>query len=258
VHALETGGDNAGFAYAHHRQIDANDRLLRDGPSYRAQGMAFHRHLLFNFVGNGSSAVFRRRALLEAGCYDRCCTDWGGAEDYLLQLRIAARHPVICVPRWLVGYRRARGTFSSNELKAYSARLKAVDAMLSEVQTPLGLRIRRWVSGDAQRALSVQLATRGSAGAAIGWGLRAAIRDPAGTAAEGAARARNAMARAGQRKAAGAVFAEHDPDLGSPPGLDRMLRRRLAQLAIADAAMPPDRAQAGGKAMIAAFGEALR
>lgn len=253
--ALNEGAGGSGFAYAFHRQIDAENRLLRDGPSYRAHGMALHRHLLFNFVGNGSSAVFHRGALIEAGGYDQRCTRWGGAEDYLLQLRVAARFPVTCVPRWLVGYRRAVGSYSSNAAKAHSARLNAVETVLNEISTPWRSRIERWTAGDSARVLSVQMAAAGKVGAGLVWGLRAAARDPAGTAAEGAARARNALTRAGRRNAEAPVFADLEPDKGFAPALDRMLKHRLTELAIADGTMCAGRVP-DGVTMVTTAGEA--
>ena len=58
-----------------------------------------HRHLLNNFIANGSTPLIRRE-LLDDVRDDPGLRDAGneGCEDHLLQLQIALRAPFACVP----------------------------------------------------------------------------------------------------------------------------------------------------------------
>jgi hypothetical protein len=66
---------------------------------------------LRNFVGTGSSPLYHRSAVIEAGGYDE---DLLVVEDFRLQLAVASRHPVDFVPAYLVGYRRTPGSLSAD------------------------------------------------------------------------------------------------------------------------------------------------
>ncbi|WP_048863406.1 hypothetical protein, partial [Acidisphaera rubrifaciens] len=61
-----------------------------------------------NLVGNGSAALMRRAAVLDAGGYDATLRARGaqGCEDLLLYCAIAAHHRVAVVPEILTGYRQ--------------------------------------------------------------------------------------------------------------------------------------------------------
>ena len=191
--ALERTG--AGFAYALYRLIDADDRVLRDGFDFGVEGFARSRHWFVNFVGNGSAAVFRRDALLVAGGYDEATRAWGGAEDYLLQMRIAARLPVARVGRRLVGYRRLAGSYSSDPLAACQARLNAVRLAMSEAGAEGASAIARWVKSDAARTTAAMLLMQGGSWPALRLAATALMADPAATLADLGRRLRNAVAR---------------------------------------------------------------
>lgn len=104
------------FVYCASRIIDEEDRIVGQPPSYRFSGWVLHRHVVVNFVGNGSALLMRRAAVLECGGYDASLRDRGlqGAEDSLLQLQLASRYRVEVVPEYLVGYRRTKGAMSEN------------------------------------------------------------------------------------------------------------------------------------------------
>lgn len=104
------------FVYCASRIIDEEDRIVGQPPSYRFRGWVLHRHVVVNFVGNGSALLMRRAAVLECGGYDASLRDRGlqGAEDSLLQLQLATRYRVEVVPEYLVGYRRTAGAMSEN------------------------------------------------------------------------------------------------------------------------------------------------
>lgn len=198
-----------GFSYSHYRWIDASDRVFFDGPRVQVNGSALHRHLLVNFVGNGSSAVFRRNALQQAGNYPVEAIKWRGAEDYLLQLRIAATSEIACVPLFLTGYRRSASSLSAQDpLRIETARRNAVELVAREA----GIRDRailRWGSAEAARSAAAISLMRGRPVMAAQRGLVALAQDPAGTAKEFFQRARSSLRR--KSAVTGPVFGELDP-----------------------------------------------
>lgn len=236
--ALDQGPSPAGFAYAVHRVIDAKGRRLRDFTSYGMQGSTYFRHLLVNFVGNGSSAMFRRDALLEAGGYEPTARAWGGAEDYLLQLRVARRWPVAFVRLALVGYRRTGDSYSSDPSGVHRARLACIRQALAE-GPELPLPILSWVAGEAARVHAISLASQGRWAAGS---LRMAASlgaDPLASVSEILQRLRNVVMRlAGARRPelSAPSFAELDPAQLSEPGFDPLTRRRLARIEAFDRA----------------------
>ena len=72
-----------------------------------------------NFIGNGSSPLMLKSAILEAGGYDPSLRSAGaqGCEDMLLYFRIAERHQFAVVREHLTGYRRHRKAMSRNALQ---------------------------------------------------------------------------------------------------------------------------------------------
>ena len=184
----------AGFAFARHHLIDEAGELLRPAITFPASAASFGGMLLVNAVGNGSSAVFRREAIAEAGGYAPPSPDWPGAEDYLLQLRIAARRSIIGIPAALVSYRKRAGSLSTDARKARRARLQAVRLALDEAG-PAVLPVERWVAGDALRVCAVSALRDGYLAHAAIMALRALMTDPNGTAQDGMTRLRNLARR---------------------------------------------------------------
>lgn len=215
VARLEALGPRGGFASAWHHLVDEEGRRLRGPMEFDIEGGGFGAMLLVNFVGNGSAAVFCRDAIAEAGGYQAPLPHWPGAEDYLLQLRIAARRPVAVVPRDLVAYRRHRGSISADTDAAHVARLAAVARALDEFG-PERLPVSRWVRADAARVRAAGLLAAGRPGSALGWGLRTLLADPGGTLAELGLRLAN--------------LARRRPGAEAPRPLDPLLARRLARL----------------------------
>ena len=111
--------DKVGFVYCWSRYIDAQGRATGCPRHWAANGFALLQLALRNFVGNGSALLLDRKALIEAGGYDEGLRAAGsqGAEDLLLQIRIAARHPIACVPEHLVGYRTGHSAMSDDDLQ---------------------------------------------------------------------------------------------------------------------------------------------
>ena len=107
--------DEVGFVYTFYRLMDAEGCVI-NSLGHVCEGRVFLRALLHNFVGNGSSLLIRRAALEEIGGYetDLRRRDAQGCEDFLLQVLIARRWKVACVPEYLTGYRYGSGSMSTN------------------------------------------------------------------------------------------------------------------------------------------------
>jgi glycosyltransferase involved in cell wall biosynthesis len=102
-------GDDLGFVYCLFRSIDLGGQVISSGGRYEVEGSGFYQMLVFNYVGNGSGAVFLRSRALSVGLYDENRT---GNEDFLVHLRLAWAGTVHCVPEYLVGYRDVPGSLS--------------------------------------------------------------------------------------------------------------------------------------------------
>lgn len=216
--ALE-GEPGAGFAFARHHLVDEAGELLRSATSFPPSAATFGGMMLVNAVGNGSSAVFRRQAIEEAGGYAPPSPDWPGAEDYLLQLRIAARRPVIGIAADLVSYRKRAGSLSTDARQARIARLQALRRALEEFG-PATLPVERWAAGDAFRVCAVSALRDRRVLRGVAMALRALLIDPHGTSQDGLTRLRNlAMRRLGI------------PYCKGGQGPDRLLAARLDRLA---------------------------
>ena len=107
VAALEAN-PRAALAYAWFRRIDEDDRVLPGSASPRVEGSAFHRHLDYNFISNGSSPLMVAAVARTIGYDERIVA----GEDYLFQLQLARHHPIACVPAYLTGYRLRLGSMS--------------------------------------------------------------------------------------------------------------------------------------------------
>ena len=246
--ALERGGDDTGFAYSLYRMIDGEGRALFDGHDFNCEGWTIMRHLFVNFVGNGSCAVYRRDALLAAGLYPLDAIGWHGAEDYLLQLRVAARHRVARVGEYLVGYRRSAGSYSMLAPKAaHRARIQAVATVCREFGLACPDAVH-WANADGLRVHAALRAMQGRWPSALRLGLRALMLDPAGTAVDLLARTRNALQRLtpGSRKPAeaNAIFLSLDPGKPMSARINRLTGRRLARLALGETG-PVERVEQG-------------
>jgi hypothetical protein len=232
---------DAAFVYCRHRLVDDRGSTIREVPGLPISGGCFGPMLLVNPVGNGSSAMFRRAAVLAAGGYAPPSDEWWGAEDYLLQLRLAARHRVARVDRVLSSYRVHAGSLSHDAAAARRARVQAIDVALGEFG-PCPLPVRRWADGDGARVQAVKdLAGRRPLRALSGFGY-ASLVDPIGTLADLATRGVNLLARAIR------------PGRGRG-SLDPLTASRLRRLA---RAMPFGRRARPGAADGAATGPAAR
>jgi glycosyltransferase involved in cell wall biosynthesis len=123
VAALESADPATPFVFCYSYWIDESDNVYPASSPPSPPRADFIGLLRENAVGNGSSALFRRETLLEAGGYDPGLKQRGalGGEDWKLSLLLTARHPAVVNPRFLVGYRRTTRSLSadpSNQTKS--------------------------------------------------------------------------------------------------------------------------------------------
>lgn len=100
-------GDKVGLVYTWYSEIDEQSRILRRPQQQTARGNVVDHLLLGNLIGNGSSALVRRKVLEDIGGFDSTLRDAGahGCEDYLFYFRVAARSEFDLIPEYLTGYR---------------------------------------------------------------------------------------------------------------------------------------------------------
>jgi glycosyltransferase involved in cell wall biosynthesis len=112
--ALQAAGPNVGLAYTWSLLIDPDGNVTGAMPPAQFEGYVLHRHLAWNFIGNGSTPLvpteLLRRHPYEPALRDAQCE---GGEDYLMQLQLARRYGFACAPAYLVGYRKVPGSMSS-------------------------------------------------------------------------------------------------------------------------------------------------
>jgi glycosyltransferase involved in cell wall biosynthesis len=118
VRVLRERGPRFGLAYCGSVQIDANGHITQVLTMPSDEGDVLGRIVESNFVGNGSAALIRRQALIDADGFEPSLRAAGaeGCEDFLLYCRIAERYHFACVRESLVGYRNLDGSMSKNRV----------------------------------------------------------------------------------------------------------------------------------------------
>jgi glycosyltransferase involved in cell wall biosynthesis len=119
--ALHEGGASAGLAYCWFASIDQRDRVVSFGPQPLIEGRVVRDLCNANWIGNGSSLLLRREAFERVGGYEPSlrARRAQGAEDLLMCLRVAEVAEFRVVPRYLVGYRMAPDSMSSDSLQMF-------------------------------------------------------------------------------------------------------------------------------------------
>jgi GT2 family glycosyltransferase len=239
-----------GFIYCWHRLIDEDSRVIGSGPRRVLNGRAFNQLAYLNVVENGSALLLSRDALIEVGGYDPSLRERGaqGCEDVLLQLQIARRHPVACVPEYLVGHRRHGRNMSSGFDRMVRSWRLAYDQVASE-KPGLPPHLLRRVEGKCAFDIAEQEMHAGRYLGGLAHLAEALVRDPARCGSLLAYRAvRSARRRLGHGPSAAEPppFGDVDPaqPLATDPheiaalsrSLDALNSRRLLRLAELDRA----------------------
>ena len=97
---LLSGGSNMAGVYAGCRLIDEDSRVIGSQPIFTFEGNIFSSLLCINVIGNGSSLLMRKKAVLAVGGYESGLRAAGaeGCEDYLLQFKLAAKYTSVVFP----------------------------------------------------------------------------------------------------------------------------------------------------------------
>jgi glycosyltransferase involved in cell wall biosynthesis len=113
---LEKTGSDTRLVYCWSRNIDRHGRVISWGHPYRIEGHVGAAMLLGNFVGSASVPLFRASALAAVGPYLTRHEQNGaqGCEDWDLNIRIAEKFRICCVPEYLVSYRQTHRSMSLN------------------------------------------------------------------------------------------------------------------------------------------------
>jgi glycosyltransferase involved in cell wall biosynthesis len=154
---LQTAGDEVGLVYCWHSKIDAAGRIAirQESPLY--EGDVLEAIIGSNFIGNGSSVLMRRDALLAAGGFDAGLQAQGaqGCEDYLLYYRVAASRRFALLAQRLVGYRDLPHNMSSNRPRMLRSWLLVQGEILKDHPERARAVVRSardytaWLLGDA-------------------------------------------------------------------------------------------------------------
>jgi glycosyltransferase involved in cell wall biosynthesis len=117
--AMREIGDACGLVYTWYAQIDNAGRIVSRKHKPLDEGHVLIRMCRGNVVGNGSGALMRKRAMLDAGLYDPALRSRNaqGCEDLKLYFAIAERYLFAVVKEHLTGYRRIDWNMSSDVLQ---------------------------------------------------------------------------------------------------------------------------------------------
>lgn len=152
LRALREGGERVGLVYAWYAHIDS-DGNVRGTVRPMESGDVLGPICFGNFVGNGSSALMRKSAVLEAGGYDPSlrARKAQGCEDFLLYFRIAEKYHFALVADSLTGYRQLPNNMSSDHCQMHRSWVIVAREMherhpeLSREITAGGIRYTFWL-----------------------------------------------------------------------------------------------------------------
>lgn len=119
LQALRQGGERVGLVYTWFAVIDEHGNVLDLEHRPLDAGSALRRMCRGNVIGNGSSPLMRKSAILEAGGYEPAlrAARAQGCEDMLVYFRIAERCEFALVKEHLTGYRRHPEAMSEDSLQ---------------------------------------------------------------------------------------------------------------------------------------------
>jgi len=159
LEALRQGGERVALVYTWYAHINAAGEI-RAVIKPMESGNVLRSICASNFVGNGSSPLIRKSAILEVGGYDSSLRDRKaqGCEDIMLYFRIAERHHFALVADALTGYRQTPTNMSSDHLQMYRSWMIVANEMherqpaLSREIAGGSIRFTFWLLGRAYRA----------------------------------------------------------------------------------------------------------
>jgi cellulose synthase/poly-beta-1,6-N-acetylglucosamine synthase-like glycosyltransferase len=173
---------NVGLVFTWYRSVDAHNAIIESSPPSYARGSVYTLLLVDNFVGNASSPLIRKSTLIEAGLYnsDLRATGCEGAEDFQMQLSVAALSDFDVVPEYLLGYRVSPASMSTNYSKMLRSHIEVL-RLMRERKPDVPSRFFRWSEGIACAYYGSMLCKSSGLRAAVRPLLQALIKDPFAT-----------------------------------------------------------------------------
>ncbi|WP_176592705.1 glycosyltransferase family 2 protein [Sphingobium sp. EM0848] len=131
LEALDAAGADCGLVYCWSAKIDVHSHVTDNRDRPMRDGWVLDHLFRGNFIGNGSAALVRRQALIDARGFESGLWRAGaqGCEDILFYARVAERHRFAVVPDYLVGYRYLPDNMSSNMCRMLRSWMMVVDEM---------------------------------------------------------------------------------------------------------------------------------
>jgi glycosyltransferase involved in cell wall biosynthesis len=131
LQAMIDGGERTGLVYSWYAWIDAKSLVrVRSDPIFHT-GEVLDYLFQGNFIGNGSSALVRREALVAANGFDSGLQASGaqGCEDLLFYCRVAEEYHFAIVPEYQIGYRDLPNNMSSDMTRMFRSWMLVADEM---------------------------------------------------------------------------------------------------------------------------------
>ncbi len=160
LHVFRQGGPRVGLVYCRFARIDSQSLITAPSEGADWEGDVLAPLCVMNIVGNGSSAMILRQALIDANGFDSRLRAAGaeGCEDYLLYFRVAEKYHFARVAEPLVGYRHLPDGMSSHRVPMLRSWLMVLDEIVArhpEHRRDVNRGLRRYSSALAQQSLSV-------------------------------------------------------------------------------------------------------
>ena len=179
IRRILSAADDTGLVYSWWAWIDQDSIIVDRSPCWTIEGNALETLMYVNFVGNASVPLFRKSFVEAVGGYRTHAIPGEPliCEDYDLALRIAAHHSIVGVQDVLVGYRRRRGSRSTD----CDVMWRSQQAVMQSIRTSRpDLKPALFKACDKQFCLYIAgLAfMSGDTGSAIRWGLRSGPKLP--------------------------------------------------------------------------------
>lgn len=135
-------GDPVAAVYSPFIAVNQDDAVMHPLRFIPEIGASFECQLVNNPVACGSGMTVRTEVLREIGGYSPELHDQGvqGYEDWLLQLMIAYRHPLKCVPWPLIGYR-----ITSQNMSSDGVRMRRSGILMLEIAQRFATDLSPWV-----------------------------------------------------------------------------------------------------------------
>lgn len=166
------------LAYSWTDCIDAAGNFFRRGSHFTVNGNVYAHILVNNFIESGSNVLIRRSVFEEVGLFDESLK---AAEDQDMWIRIAARYPVVAVPKPQILYRVSQTSMSANIVQQAKEATRMIQKGYS--QAPESLQhLKKRSLANIYKYLTVKALEgkpdRGRAGLATQFLGQAIINDP--------------------------------------------------------------------------------